>query len=148
MWYNPFSPVFREGNVKWIWSGNLSTYYRTAVMNTLRGTNLSGFTPYIGFANGDPTGSGNEFSGNNYARVSTTFSAPAQQSSGTAMIQNSNPITTGIATGTWGIWNTAVIYDSQTGGNAYAVIPLNSSYLITTGYTAGFAAGNLQFNVN
>lgn len=142
------SPVFRQGNVKWIWSGNLSTYYRTAVMNTLRGTNLSGFTPYIGFANGDPTGSGNEFSGNNYARVSTTFSAPAQQSSGTAMIQNSNPITTGIATGTWGTWNTAVIYDSQTGGNAYAVIPLNSSYLITTGYTAGFAAGNLQFNVN
>lgn len=142
------SPVFREGNVKWIWSGNLSTYYRTAIMNTLRGTSVSGFAPYIGFANGDPTGSGNEFSGNNYARVSASFTAPTAQSSGTSQIRNESTITTGIATGTWGTWNTAVIFDTQTGGNAYAIIPLSNSYNITSGYTAGFAAGNLQFNIN
>ena len=59
------SPVFRAGSVKWIWSGNLSTYYRTAIMNTLRGTNCSGFAPYVALCNGDPTGAGNEFSGNN-----------------------------------------------------------------------------------
>lgn len=142
------SPVFRAGNVKWIWSGNLATYYRTAIMNVLRGTALSGFAPYVAFCNGDPTGSGNEFSGNNYARVSATFTAPSQQSSGSALIQNSDTITTGVATGAWGTWNTVAIYDAATGGNAYAVIPLNNSYQIASGYTAGFAAGNLQFNIN
>lgn len=142
------SPVFRAGNVKWIWSGNLSTYYRTAIMNTLRGTNCSGFTPYVGLCNGDPTGSGNEFSGNNYARMPVTMTAPAQQTSGTALVQNSTTITTGIATGNWGTLNTIAIFDALTSGNAYAVIPLGSSFTIQTGYTAGFREGNLQFNVN
>lgn len=142
------SPVFRAGNVKWIWSGNLSTYYRTAIMNTLRGTNCSGFTPYVGLCNGDPTTSGNEFSGNNYSRLPVSFTAPAQQASGTAQVQNSAAITSSIATGNWGTLNTVAIFDASTSGNAYAVIPLGSSYSISTGYTAGFREGNLQFNVN
>lgn len=142
------SPVFREGSVKWIWSGNLSTYYRTAIMNTLRGTNCSGFSSYVGFCNGDPTGTGSEFSGNNYSRVAVTMSAPTQQPSGTAQSQNTADVLTGVATGNWGTLNTVAIFDAESAGNAYAVISLGTSYNATSGYAIGFHAGALQFNVN
>lgn len=142
------SPVFRAGAVKWIWSGNLSTYYRTAIMNTLRGTNCSGFTPYVGFCNGDPTGSGSEFSGNNYSRIAVTMTAPAQQSSGTAMSQNNADVLSPIATGNWGTLTTVAIFDAETSGNAYGVINLGTSYNATSGYAIGFRAGGLQFNIN
>lgn len=142
------SPVFRVGSVKWIWSGNLSTYYRTAIMNTLRGTNLSGFAPYIALCNGDPTGAGSEFSGNNYSRFSMTMTAPSQQASGTAMSQNTAEVLSSVATGSWGTLNTVAICDASTAGNVFAVIPIGASYAITTGYAVGFHAGDLQFNVN
>lgn len=142
------SPVFRAGALKWIWSGNLSTYYRTAVMNVLRGTSCSGFAPYIALCNGDPTGSGNEFSGNNYSRFAVSMTAPAQQTSGTDQVQNSAEVISPIASGNWGTLNTIAIYDAAAGGNAYAVISLGTSYNMTTGYAAGFHAGDLQVNIN
>ena len=142
------SPVFRAGSVKWIWTGNLSNHYRTAIMNTLKGTNCSGFSPYIAFCNGDPTGAGNEFSGNNYTRVAVTMTAPAQQSSGTALSQNTADIITGVATGNWGTLDTVAIYDASSSGNAFAVINLGTSYNVTAGYAVGFHAGDLQFNIN
>lgn len=142
------SPVFRAGAVRWIWSGNLSTYYRTAIMNVLRGTNCSGFAPYVALCNGDPTGAGNEFSGNNYTRISVTMSAPAQQTSGTALSQNTAEILSGVATGNWGTLDTVAIYDAASSGNAFAVINIGTSYSVTTGYAVGFHAGDLQFNVN
>ena len=117
-------------------------------MNTLRGTNCAGFSPYVGFCNGDPTGAGNEFSGNNYARVAVTMTAPSQQTSGTAMSQNSADVLSAVATGNWGSLNTVAIFDAQTSGNAYAVIPLGTTYNATSGYAVGFHAGALQFNVN
>lgn len=142
------SPVFRAGSVKWIWSGNLSTSYRTAIMNTCRGTNLSGFSPYVGLCNGDPTGAGSEFSGNSYARVAVTMSAPAQQSSGTALSSNTADITSATSTGNWGTLDTVAIFDASSGGNAFAVIPLGTSYSIPVGSSVGFHAGDLQFNIN
>ena len=142
------SPVFRAGSVRWIWTGNLTTYYRTAIMNTLRGTNCSGFSPYVGFCNGDTTGSGSEFSGNNYARVAVTMTAPAQQSSGTALSQNTADVLSSVATGNWGTLNTIAIFDAQSSGNAYGVINLGTSYNVTSGYAVGFHAGALQFNIN
>lgn len=142
------SPVFRAGSVKWVWSGNLSTYYRTAIMNTLRGTNCSGFAPYVGFCNGDPTGAGSEFSGNNYSRVAVTMTSPSQQPSGSALSQNSSDVLSGVATGNWGTLNTIAIFDAASSGNAYAVIGLGTSYNATAGYAVGFHAGDLQFSVN
>lgn len=142
------SPVFRAGSVTWIWTGNLSTYYRTAIMNSLRGTNVSGFSPYLAFCSGDPTGSGNEFSGNNYARVAVTMTAPTQQSSGTAQSQNSSDVISPIATGAWGVYDTAAIYDASSSGNAFMVIPTGNSYTINTGYSITCQSGSLQVNVN
>lgn len=142
------SPVFRAGSVKWIWTGNLSTYYRTAIMNTMRGTNCVGFTPYIALCNGDPTGSGSEFSGGDYARIAVQMTAPAEQTSGTAMSQNAADALSNISTGNWGSLTHVAIYDAQTGGSPYAVINLGRTYGITLGTAVGFHAGDLQFNVN
>lgn len=142
------SPVFRAGSLKWIWTGNLSTYYKTAIINVLRGTTLSGFTPYIGLCNGDPTGSGNEFSGNNYSRFQVTMTAPTQQTSGACLSQNSSEVISPIASGSWGQLDTVAIYNAQNNGQAYAVIPLGTYYTMTTGYAAGFHAGDLQVNIN
>lgn len=142
------SPVFRAGSVKWIWTGNLSTYYRTAIMNVMRGTNCTGFSPYVAFCNGDPTGAGSEFSGGSYARVAVTMSAPSQQASGTAMSINSADVLSNISTGNWGNLTHVAIYDNSTGGNPFAIIDLGRTYSIPLGTAIGFHAGDLQFNVN
>lgn len=146
------SPVFQAGNVKWIWTGNLSTYYRTAIMNVMRkasgGGDCPGFSPYVGFCNGDPTGSGSEISGGNYTRQAVTFGNPAQQSSGSDLVQNTNQIATGVATGSWGTVNTVAIFDAVATGHAFAVIPLGTTYNVNSGYSIGIKQGNLQFSVN
>lgn len=136
------SPVFRAGSIKWIWSGNLSAYYRRAIMNILRGTNLIGFDGYLGLHNGD-----NEFAGNNYARIPVSFTRPEQQASGADMISNAEEITSSIATGNWGTLNRVVIYDALTNGHAYAEININSISM-TTGYAVLLHAGDLQFSIN
>lgn len=143
------SPVFRAGTVKWIWSGNLTNYYRTIFINYLRGSDLVGFSPYIALCNGDPENGGTEFSSsNNYARMSASMSAPAQQTSGAALSQNEGDIMSNVATGSWGSLNTIAIYDEASAGNAFAVIPLSTTYNVTSGYTVGFRAGELQFSIN
>ena len=142
------SPVFREGQITLTWSGNMGPYYRRAVMNTLRGQNVSAFSPFIALCNGDPTGSGNEFSGNGYARIPVVMSAPEQQVSGAALTQNMDDIISNIATGSWGTLNTIAIMDAATGGNAYAVIAIDSSFVVNTTYSVGFKAGQIQYNIN
>lgn len=141
---NGVSPVFREGSIRWIWTGNFTTYYKTAIMNIMRGSNCSGFTPYIGLLNGSA-----EFSGNGYSRRPAYFlQEPEQQTSGTCLTYNTNEIITAAATGTWGTLNTVAVYDSETEGNAFAIITLSTSYNVTSGYQVGFHVGALQISVN
>lgn len=136
------SPTFRSGQVKWLWSGNLSDYYRRAIMNTLRGTSCSGFSPYVGLRNGV-----NEFSGNNYTRTSVTMTAPEQQASGAAMISNSSGIISSVANGNWGTCNTVCLYDAETNGHPYLEISISAVSMVT-GYAAVIHAGDLQFSIN
>ena len=131
------SPVFRAGNVKWIWRGNITNTWKDNIMNVLRGTSRSSFSAYIACCNGDPTGSGRELSGNGYARIPATFTVPAQQTNDAAMIQNTADIQSGVATGSWGTLNTVAIYTAATGGQAFAVATLGTNYNITTGYAVG-----------
>lgn len=142
------TPVFRANSVKWIWSGNLTTYYRTAIMNTLRGTSLAGFDPYVALCNGDPTGAGSEFAGDDYARFAVTMSAPAQQSSGAAQSSNEDDVLSNTSTGNWGQLTHVAIADASSNGNYFSVIALSSTFNMVTGSSAGFRSGNLKFNVN
>lgn len=142
------SPVFRAGSIKWTWSGNLSTYYRRAIMNTLRGTSLAGFSPYLALCNGDPTGSGSEFSGGNYARIACTMSAPTQQASGAAMSQNSARVDSNASTAAWGNLNAIAVYDAASSGNAFCVINLDVTYSLISGASVGIKAGRIQVSIN
>lgn len=142
------TPVFRKGSIKWYWSGNLTSHYRAAIMNTLRGENLAGFNPYIALCNGDPTGSGREFGSDGYARFSVTMSSPEQQESGSALSSNTTDVLSPTALGNWGQLTHVAIVDSSSNGNYFAVVPLSSTFQMVPGSAAGFRAGNLKFNVN
>lgn len=145
---NGISPIFRAGGIKWTWSGNISAYYKNLIMRVLCGDNCPGLTPYIALFNGDPTGSGNEFSGGNYARIPVTMNAPTQDSSGAAISVSSAQISTGIASADWGNLSYIGIMNALTDGNAYAYVQLSSTYNITTNSSVTFDAGQIQFTID
>ena len=142
------SPVFRAGGIKFILSGQFSTYYRTQILNILRGTNCVGFAPYLALCNGDPTASGSEFSGGDYARIAVTMGAPSQQASGAALSVNLNDAMSNISTANWGSLTHAAIYDAETGGSPFAIVDLGRSYAAPIGTAMGVHAGDLQISFN
>ena len=147
------SPVFQIGSLKWTFSGNLGSYYRTRIMDVLIGRNsVSSFNPYIALYNGDPNGAGTELSGTNYARIPVTFQpSESQPVSGALKYENTSDVVSATAgTGGWGTLTHVAIMDGSTGGNVFASIPMknSSSYVITYGSTVGFHAGDLSFSIN
>ena len=145
------TPIFRAGSIRWIWTGNLGSYYRRAIMNTLHTQHPApciGFSPYVAFFNGDPEGAGAEFSGHNYERIPFAMSAPAQQPNGTAMCQNVNELISNEATGNWGTMSYVCIMDAELNGHAYAIIPLGTSFVVSAQTSVGFHIGSLRFTVN
>ena len=144
------SPVFRASSVQWIWSGNLGTYYRTAIMNTLRGTNCSGFSPYLAYYSSNPASGGVEVQADDYARVAVTMSEPSQQTSGSGadLSQNTAQAMTANAESNWGNVSYVAIMDASTAGHVYASMSLGTTYTVTPGTSLGFRAGDLKFSVN
>lgn len=142
------TPIFRAGSIKFIFSGNLSVYYRTAIMNTLRGQIVSGFIPYLGLCNGNPEGSGSEFSGYSYARVRCGMRPPAEQPNGSTLISNVGDITSPEASGNWGMLSHVCLYDAVSDGHPFAIIPLGNSINITSQNSVGFHDGSLRFSIN
>lgn len=139
------TPVFRAGSLQWSWSGSFSVFYKTAIMNTLRGTSCAGFAPYIGLCNA----SGNEFNGTAYARFAVTMDAPAQNvNTGVDYSANSAEVLSNTAGSDWGTLAIIKLFNAATAGNEFASITLESQYSITTGSAVGFHAGDLVVNVN
>lgn len=145
---NGVSPVFRAGNIKFILSGQFSTYYRTQILNVLRGTNCVGFAPYLALCNGDPTGSGAEFSGGDYERIAVTMGAPSQQASGAASSVNISDAMSNVSTANWGSLTHVALYDAETGGSPFVIVDLGRTYAAPIGTTMGAHAGDLQINFN
>jgi hypothetical protein len=113
-----------------------TTLHEAAILNVMRGTTLTAFTPYVGLFTAAPTdaGGGTECSGGNYARQSITFGAPSGTPNNVA---NSGIITFGTVTwtGTVVAWG---IFDALTIGNL-------RYWLAVTGQAV--ASGNIvQFN--
>lgn len=143
------TPVIRTNSIKWILTGDISVYYKKAILNVFRNTNVVGFSPYIALYSGDPSGSGTEFSENNYSRFSVDFNQPQSASGSQAtVITNSDDILSPVSTGYWGQLNYIAICDSDEGGNIFASIALDQTINMTYGKSAGFHAGDLKFNVN
>ena len=143
------APAFQPGAIRWTWSGLFPAAIKTNVMNTLRGTNLSGITPKLAFYNGDPAASGAEFSGGGYARLSVTFSAPSQDAeTGDAVISNTALTVSGSFTKNMGILSHVAIYDEATDGNLWAILPLTNAITVKKNQTIGFVAGQLKLRAN
>ena len=153
------SPVFQPGSLKWTFNGNLSSYYREAIMRVLAGesaserANVGAFAPYIALYNGNPLASGSaELEGNQYARIPVTFVQSASQpASGALKYENSAEISSNAAgQGGWGTLTHIAIMDAQTLGHVFAGMPIrnNASYSITYGSVVGFHAGDLSFSIN
>lgn len=120
--------------------------YEVRVINTMRGTALSAWTPYAALASAasDPeAGTLTELSGTGYARVAVTFGAPSQVSGG-AESSNSAIVDFGTAGGSWGTATHVVVYDASTSGEARYVIALTVSKTIASGDPVSFPVGTLK----
>lgn len=141
-------PVFLPGDISFYLTGNFSKSFKTRILNTLRGTSLTGFTPHFALYNGDPENGGAELSGDNYARVSLTFSSPSEQESGRLMIQNSAAANFNRPTTDWGNWSYSAIYDAASSGNPVAFVKRTSAKDIKRGYMPTIASGAIKIGVN
>lgn len=143
------SPIFQEGSIKYTLSGKISSVYRQRILNVLRGTGITGFTPYFGCASGDVESGGTEFSGNGYSRVQIPFTAPVALSNSDAMaISNSAAIVTPYATAQWGTWSHTIVYDAQTGGNPFYLSARTQQNTIYKGGACGYDEGDLILTLN
>lgn len=105
------------GDLLFYLSGAFSSSFKAAILNTLRGSQLTGFTPHIALFNGDPEGSGAELSGAGYARPAIAFSAPVDQPGGQTMIVNSERVSFATPLATWGVWAYDGLMDAASGGS-------------------------------
>ena len=143
------TPKFSAGDISInLESGNMAPEFKTKVLNLMRGTNIVGFTPYFAMYNGDPAASGAELSGTGYARLSLTFSNPAEQPSGHMMISNTNSGMTATAESNWGNWAYGVIMDAETSGSPVWQKANTTTHSMVMGSRASIAAGAISCSVN
>lgn len=96
---------------------------------------------YVGLSTGsfNDDNSGTELTGNNYSRVSATFSAA---SSGTT--SNSGAIEFAAASGSWGTVSHFGIFDASSGGNLLIHGAFTTGKAIGSGDILKIAAGDLD----
>lgn len=141
------APVIVAGEARWWLSGDFSDYFKTAVLNIIRGTNAAGVTPHLALFNGDPEGTGAELSGENYARVVLEFGNPA--ASGDYMeIRNVAEVSTNRASTAWGEWSYSVIMSAASGGNPIFKKAKTPSKTMREGLLVKVPAGALSLAVN
>lgn len=116
-----------------------STYWRNAVVNTMRGTGITAFTGYVSLHTADPGLTGtSEVTGGSYARQAVTFSAPSNgvTANSGALTFTSMPAVTVSHVGLW---------DASTAGNfVYGDVLSNGSQVVNSGGTFEIATGDLD----
>lgn len=124
---------------------NASDYFEEAILNTMRGSNITAFTPYVALFNGDPTDAGTggtevteTIRGD--GRVAATFGAPSGGS-----MSNSAEVDFGDAEAGATV-DYFAIFDAATDGNMIAHGSLTPQ-VISAGNPVSFPAGNLTITV-
>ena len=100
---------------------------------------------YVGLFTADPTDTGSgatEISGNNYSRVSATFSVSGATATTSAAVEFS------AATGSWGTISHIGIFDASSGGNLIAHSALSASKAIGTGDVFRIPTGDLDVTLD
>jgi hypothetical protein len=100
---------------------------------------------YVGLFTADPTDTGSgatEITGNNYSRVSATFSVTGATATTTAAVEFA------AATGSWGTISHIGIFDASSGGNLIAHSALSASKAIGTGDVFRIPTGDLDITLD
>ena len=143
------SPRFSIGElILTMTGGYMSNEFKQKVLNYLRGTSITGFSPYLALYNSSPEDGGTELSGTNYARLALTFGAPAEQTSGQMQILNTNSVESGAATSNWGSWTHSAIMTAATGGSVFYYYPNEASYPMSNGAQVYVDAGTIGLSIN
>lgn len=121
----------------------MSDYLENEILDHILGTGSYTMpsTVYVGLATGSfgDDASGSELTGNNYSRVSASFSAAA---SGTT--SNSAAIEFAAATGSWGSVSHFGIFDAASSGNLLIHGAFSAAKTIASGDILRIAAGDLD----
>ena len=145
-------PTFQIGSVEIIFSGNLSQYYRKAIVNALTGKGgaVSGFTPYVGLCYRNTLNNLTEFSGSPYTRMTCAVSDPIVQQDNSILSQNTSQVIVNLPSAKNEILTDVCFYNSETGGQMYCYIPLKETDIeyLNTQTTITFPAASLRFFVN
>lgn len=143
------SPRFGVGKIVLSLSGgNMDPTFKTSILNYLRGQNILGFSPYLALYDGDPTASGTELSGTNYARLELTFDTPTEQVSGQMQISNTNSAESSPAVSNWGSWAYGVIMTALTGGSRFYYKANLASYVMNNGAQAYIQPASVKVSIN
>lgn len=100
---------------------------------------------YVGLFTADPTDTGSgatEITGNNYSRVSATFSVSGATATTTAAVEFA------AATGSWGTISHIGIFDASSGGNLIAHSALSASKAIGTGDVFRIPTGDIDITLD
>lgn len=142
------SPRFAAGDVVLsLIGGNLDNAFKTRALNYLRGTSITGFTPYLALYGGDPASGGTELSGTGYARLELEFDAPAEQTNGQMKTANTNSAQSAAAQA-WGTFAYSVIMDASTGGNRVWYKQNIANYNMSNGARIYVDAGSVSLALN
>lgn len=144
------APLVQASAITFILTGALSVYYKTAILNIMRGTTytISGFNGFMAMFNGDPQGTGNEFVGNGYTRMPMAFDAPVESATGPMEMVNSAAVYSPESTAAWGTWTHTAIMDAESGGNIFVSFAKTASKAFYKGYSGGYKQGKFKITVN
>ncbi|HZT32759.1 MAG TPA: hypothetical protein VFA33_22920 [Bryobacteraceae bacterium] len=120
--------------------------YSDAVLNVLRGTGITGVSPYLGLfsvAPADDNSAGTELAGAGYARQPVTFGAPVSDTGNVRKISNAANLQFGPASSDWLPAVAFGIFDAQTNGNLLYWNTLPTPKTIQMGDFGQFAPGSL-----
>ena len=100
---------------------------------------------YVGLFTADPTDTGSgatEITGNNYSRVSATFTVSGNAATTSAAVEFS------AATGSWGTISHIGIFDAASGGNLIAHSSLTASKAIASGDVFRIPTGDIDITLD
>src|SRR3954452_2914474 len=123
-----------------------SQSHTDAVLNVLRGTDLTGVAPYVGLysvAPADDNSAGTELAGNGYARQAITFGAPATDTGNVRKVANTNNIQFGPALADWSGAVAFGVFDALANGNLLYWDALTTPKTVLNGDYGQFASGTL-----
>ena len=125
-----------------------SVWFKSGILNTLRGQNFEGLNPHIGIYTGDPEAGGIELSGGGYERPPIIFTAPSEQPGGQMRMANDTEVRFPRPTAFQGEWRFTALLTAQNAGNVIWRLGRQPNVTIQRNHTPVFRLGEFVVNVS